>query len=442
MSPASSGQSHIELDHAALLDLVHRGNVDAVRSYFDQSPMGRDVTRPVWAHLRAAVEAYNVPMAKLLATWGAKPSQSDLQSLINARGDKAVKDILCLRLAGLNLNTQELQQPQPQEAVNSNQALQAQPLSQSPSKPALDAHNVPVEWQLVLKAMQSRGAPEAIIAGGALRDLSNQRAIKDVDIFLADRFMTKRFIKKVFAAAGLTIHDQIVSGGYGSIAKKMTRSTADAFNTVTKSMRRDSYGAIFESKKVKEGAEAWTIIAGPNKTEYNIVFIKGGIGSDMKRDLASGGSSAPTLLEQFDIGLCQIAYDGKKIITLKPFEDDFNNKTLTLTRPNHSTKAHLERIVKKYPDFALCKNAQELLDPPKPTPAKPAKKTTRVVSGYGQVSRKASSYTLVSTSYNHVSRKTTKSTTVTPSPADSTGFTRSSPSDSTGFTRRGGWSGY
>ena len=386
---------HPELDATGLLGLVRIGNVDAVRRYFDESLHGREITRPVWTHLRAAVQAYNVPMAKLLVTWGAQPTTTDLETLVAERGEKAVKDILCMRLAGLNLHNAPTALPVEEEKTKESINEQQQPAnSNTPPTPSI-AGNIPVEWKAVLKEIHRAGAPEALIAGGALRDLCNSRTIKDVDIFLADRWMNKRLITKAFAAAGLTIHNQMISEGYGPVAKKMTRGTKEAFNEVTTTMKRDGYGQIFEHKKVKEGAEAWTVIAGPGKTEYNIVFIKGEMGKDMKRAKASGGSAAALLLEQFDIGLCQIAYDGNHVHTLKPFDTDLNNKTLTLVRPNHSSKAHIERVAKKYPDFKLCQNAQNLLNPPPPPPAKAKPKAVKPApSGYGYVSRpkRSSSY--------------------------------------------------
>ncbi len=384
MSQQSAPLPHPQLDATGLLGLVRLGNVDAVRRYFDESLHGRDITRPAWQHLRAAVEAYNVPMAKLLVTWGAQPTIADLETLARERnGEKAVKDILCMRLAGVNLHNLPATLAQEQQNTPAAKDAPAPPARKSSQ---LTPDKIPQEWKDVLRAIQKAGASEAMIAGGALRDLANGRTVKDVDIFLADRWMNKRLIKKAFAALGLTIHNQMVSEGYGKVAKKMTRGTKDAFNEVTKSMKRDSYGQIFEHKKVKEGAEAWTVIAGPDKTEYNIVFLKGEFGKELRRK-ALEGTAATLLLEQFDIGICQIAYNGNSVFMLKTFMDDVDNKTLTLVRPNHSSKAHIERVAKKYPDFTLCKNAQELLNPP-PPPAKPKAKTVkRQVNGYGYVSR-------------------------------------------------------
>ena len=44
--------------------------------------------------------------------------------------------------------------------------------------------NIPQRWRDALTALQDGGFPEAIIAGGALRDLDNGAPVKDVDIFV------------------------------------------------------------------------------------------------------------------------------------------------------------------------------------------------------------------------------------------------------------------
>src|SRR5262249_19343650 len=72
---------------------------------------------------------------------------------------------------------------------------------------------VPDEWKRIVKSFQLRGANEAVIAGGALRDLFNDREIKDVDIFLrsqGNQKRNRRLIAEVFDAAGVEIQEQKV----------------------------------------------------------------------------------------------------------------------------------------------------------------------------------------------------------------------------------------
>lgn len=43
---------------------------------------------------------------------------------------------------------------------------------------------IPFTWTQALSIIQRQGQPEAVIAGGALRDLDNLRPIKDIDVFV------------------------------------------------------------------------------------------------------------------------------------------------------------------------------------------------------------------------------------------------------------------
>ena len=147
---------------------------------------------------------------------------------------------------------------------------------------------------------------------------------------------------------------------------------------------RNSYGQIFEREKVKEGAEAWVVIAGPDRTEYNIVFIKGDFGKLLKIE----ATRASLLASQFDIGLCKIAFDGRQVYLSADYNTDAREKKLTLTRPNHSTKSHLLRVHAKYPDFALCPAADKLLHPEK---FKEQPKVAAKKNSYNTISQKQTS---------------------------------------------------
>src|SRR3569623_1528091 len=48
--------------------------------------------------------------------------------------------------------------------------------------------DIPERWQTVLRYVQNV-APDAVIAGGALRDLDNGRPVKDIDIFVQGNAM-------------------------------------------------------------------------------------------------------------------------------------------------------------------------------------------------------------------------------------------------------------
>lgn len=228
------------------------------------------------------------------------------------------------------------------------------------TKPSV--HDLTEEWLKLLTAIQEK-APEAQIAGGALRDTFNNRAIKDVDIFLCNRrFAQKGFIKAAFAAAGLTIKPQTVTrtDGYSNIQtlETMVASRAPAFEVVEEVRYRDSYGDVFTRNKLKSSADSWTVISASG-TEYNIVFLSGEIEKALK-SATTAKARADILTGSFDIGICQIATDGKNIFESEGYKLDVASKRLTLLRPNHSSLAHLDRMIQKYPDFSLCPAAAKL----------------------------------------------------------------------------------
>lgn len=384
----SDSQTYPEIDADGLTALVRGNNLGEVRRYFNRSLMALPVLRPQWRDLQAALQNENTALIRLLVTWGAKPTADEFKAFMAERGARAPGDRQRLQLGGLPLA----------DLPQTTETLPAETLPaafNAPAAPVADPYPVsaiPQEWRDLLAALHKAGAPEAIIAGGALRDTYNGRPVKDVDIFLSDRFMNKRLVKKAMAAAGLAIHKQEIASGYGIAHTKFKSARAAQFEKVSTKMQRDSYGAVFESRSVKSGAEAWTVIAGPAKTEYNIVFVKGEAGKDMKREQASGGRVAYILLPLFDIGLCQIGYDGRRVITTAAYEKDATQKILSVVRPNHAAPEHLRRIYKKYSDFALCEHARELAPdlvggPQKTSKPLPKKKQKPAVDSYGYIQR-------------------------------------------------------
>src|SRR5262245_52415439 len=66
---------------------------------------------------------------------------------------------------------------------------------------------VPARWQEVLLSLRAGGFPEAVIAGGALRDLDNNRPVKDVDIFVRHRDGAVELLDKAFGYGGYILGD-------------------------------------------------------------------------------------------------------------------------------------------------------------------------------------------------------------------------------------------
>ncbi len=366
----------------ALTDSVARQDIVGARAHFDRVLWGDSEQRPTWDQLKIAVLNADVPMARLLVTWGARATADDLAALQKSAPKKYPEYLQTLRRSGHGVSPKALRDSlaaaaalPPEEANESVQPYQGRTLVDGGH---IDrrAEKLPREWRQLLHTIQATGAPEAMIAGGALRDLFNERSIKDVDIFLQTRGSERKnrnFLEKAFAAAALPVHRQRVSMGYSDIA---TEFPGPSHGTFTQRVSR-GYATI----RAASNSEAWTVIAGPNKTEYNIVFIDGPLGAALgkagRQPNASGSVAAAALMiKHFDFGICQIAFDGADLHSTAAYQQDVKKKTITLQKENGTSAQHLQRIVKKYPDFKLCADSERVLNPPKPAPRRRA-------SGYG-----------------------------------------------------------
>lgn len=339
-----------QLDTASLLQLVQLGHVPAVRRYLDLALNGHEVTRPDWSHLQTALAQKNLPMMRLLVTWGARPDKDDLKTL-------TIDNIRQLRLAGVSLN----------DLPDMTSRFARLPMAVAPA-PAFDIEKIPQAWRRLLQALQQNGAPEAVIAGGALRDLYNGRKVKDVDIFLCHRFLPRRLIKRAFETAGFSIKEQVVVAGYGTtMSTKFNKSAGTPFDTVKTKMHKDNYGQIFTVRETTSGAEAWTVISTPDNIEFNIVFVKDTFARILKAQ-QSGMARMQLVTGKFDLGICQIAFDGQDVYATQAYHADVAAKTLTLVNTNDHAPAHVRRVQAKYQDFTLCPAAARLSGmPPEPS---------------------------------------------------------------------------
>lgn len=340
---------------AHLLDLVIRGNVDHVRNYLDASLAGRKTAKPCWTHLKIAVEQKNQKMAKLLVTWGAKPTRQELIEHFTTHQTVAERDMQMLKLAGVNVTNIDLGIA----AASFNTQARTIP---APEKTEYSTALLPTYWSEFLTALAAAGAPEAVIAGGAVRDIYNQRRLHNVDIFIKSPFMPKTFMKKFVAALPRTLSTQRTDKGeevtFKKIKKRLGAMSADRYLIGDPLDRTDT----------------WRIIDKASGMEFHIVMLGGEPGSGLRSDHKNTTTSGVLgLLDRFDIGLCQIAYDGKKVITSAAYRDDAKFKTLTVHKPMYTTMEHIAAVVAKYPDFKPTGNLAEILRsgqvPERPMPA-------------------------------------------------------------------------
>jgi hypothetical protein len=163
--------------------------------------------------------------------------------------------------------------------------------------------SIPDSWCELLKQLQEQN-PTTVLAGGAIRDLYCGRTpVNDLDFFANDE-------------KGIPVFSQF----YSDVTEK------------------DYEGMEFVD------AIIWYPKASP--LPCNIIC-------------GSGYDSTMQLLESFDFGICQIAFDGLNIIKTWAFDWDFKHAvmTLRLTERHQGRRdlslARFERWQSKYPDFSL-----------------------------------------------------------------------------------------
>lgn len=165
----------------------------------------------------------------------------------------------------------------------------------------IDALDIPDSWCALLQQLQKQN-PTTILAGGAIRDLyCGRQPINDLDFFANTE-------------QGIPVFQQF---------------------------------AVDASQKDYEGMEfIEAILWYPNGQPLPCNVICG-----------SGYSTTTQLLESFDFGLCQIAFDGVKIIKTSAFDWDFKHATMTLRLTDrHQDRrdlsvARFDRWRAKYSDF-------------------------------------------------------------------------------------------
>lgn len=178
---------------------------------------------------------------------------------------------------------------------------------------------IPEAWIDTLSAIQAELDPEAVIAGGAIRDLDNDKEIKDVDIFLSSSVS----IAKV---------------------KKLLKSSFDEW-TDTPEYNFTKEGTL----PVRKGRHLKGSCVGTSKggvLPVNLIVV--------------GDDYTPTsrVVDGFDFGLCQIWYDGKDIRATMNYQIDKERSQFTLVHcegPERFQRSLIryQRLVQKYVDFPL-----------------------------------------------------------------------------------------
>ena len=339
--------------HATLDAAIAENDTDQVFEVLNDAFFCAEAFKPTWLQLKAAALKDNKSIVRLLLNWGAEVDEVDATHLprIQSNQQDGTQALKLLTLCGAfkQIPAWKEQNTVVEKATSAVKKTQ----SNAEEKPPYDISKLPAEWLKVLQVIHGMGSKEAVIAGGALRDTFNQRAVRDVDIFLANpsnglfqNEKQEKFLKNLFEGVGLEVHEQHIGyHGYGNVF------VAKFPKPISHEIAQHDYDSVFKSP-----TNSWRIVAGPKKTEYNITFIEKRLGDDLKAGYVSN------LLRAFDIGICQIGTDGKRIFKTSFYENDTAKKQIEVWQENLSCKEHLKKIIKKYPDYIVGKEAKKILD--------------------------------------------------------------------------------
>jgi len=166
---------------------------------------------------------------------------------------------------------------------------------------------IPGKWKEILSKVQTI-SPDAIIAGGALRDLDNGKPIKDLDIFVP----------------------------------------------LTADFSLGSFYNIFGVREIDESSNAEEY---QNNEEVCGVYVYNLPDFDIPVNIIACVPHEDFMnhqLERFDIGICKIAYNGKEVIRHHWYNIDREAKSLCIynTLWLDSSLKRLNRLGEKYQGWA------------------------------------------------------------------------------------------
>lgn len=232
----------------------------------------------------------------------------------------------------------------------------------------MDHTIIPQEWKKFLSNIQTL-YPDAIIAGGALRDTILDVPIKDVDIFISDCEVDINAIAEMFAIKALDIghgvkevRDHIVlshdlKARKCQIIDQITASTFDDGGPYNEKANKSSYNSYssdpncdFENIPVDALSMLQTFITQIYDVQYNgvlyqLIFVE--------------QDPVVMVYKDFDFGICKIYYDGKDLVLTDEFNYDCEHKQITFCgkfsvgQILHTLLVHRPNICKKFPNWKV-----------------------------------------------------------------------------------------
>ena len=176
-----------------------------------------------------------------------------------------------------------------------------------------------------LEALNENGFPEAVIAGGAIRDLYHNVAVKDVDIFLPYR--PDRLTDALNA---------VYDGGW--------RRTLGAEEAAYTEWITELY-EVHEPMEVRDFPSCDLVKAPP--AQFQVIMM-----NDQFE------FSPMNVLRRMDFGMCQIAFDSDGYQWTYEFMKDYINNSFTVCRSDNTAMFNrslerFRRFQEKYPSYKL-----------------------------------------------------------------------------------------
>lgn len=172
---------------------------------------------------------------------------------------------------------------------------------------------IPQSWRDALARLHANGFPEAIIGGGALRDLDHGVEVKDVDIFVTRKPFTQALLNKAFGFNGRVLVNEWAAQYLGFA---------------------DDVVMVVDFPNPDNGPPFQVIVSCPEVNDDDFLVHQ---------------------LERFDLGLCRIAYDGTTVFRHPTYLEDKAAQVLRI-RDHHRVPRSItraERIGAKYPGYRI-----------------------------------------------------------------------------------------
>lgn len=197
----------------------------------------------------------------------------------------------------------------------------------------IDEHSIPQRWKDVLKALQENGFPEAIIAGGALRDLDHGRKIKDVDIYVLDKGPDTQAL--LTDAVGYHVVSLVAAASEYHIGRPARPVTQ-----------------VYEFEHYDRDGFC-------DDPPFQVIALK-----DTRRPNTPHLSFPRYVMEDFDLGIYRTWFDGTTWWRTPEYTQDEQDKAFRAYIPLSGrqldlTKERVQRLSRKYPEFTSYLHYQE-----------------------------------------------------------------------------------